>query len=258
MRHSSSVLALVALVALACVPQPVEWTGTAALPGAEGGGLVVDAAGRAAPAPAPVGPAPFAPPNACAELVRVAGSRGGERYAVWWEPRADSSARLLAAHSSDGGASWPDRYVVDSLDRGARGCRRPAPAVAADSVNGYVHVSYALDAPEGAGLFYAHLMDPRAQFEPPAAVMYGEGPGHSAVASDGEHVAVAYEDPNRGRPAIGLAISRTAGHTFESKAVPVSGADHDAAAPAVAVRGARVAVGWTGDGARVVRTGRIK
>jgi hypothetical protein len=87
---------------------------------------VLAAAGGPASSPVGVTPA-YAPPNACAGLVRVVAAAGGERYAAWWAPRADSSAHLLAAHSSDGGVTWPHSYVVDSLDRGTRGCRRPAP-----------------------------------------------------------------------------------------------------------------------------------
>jgi hypothetical protein len=93
-----------------------------------------------------------------------------------------------------------------------------------------VHVAYSLDAPEGPGIFYAHLMDPRAQFEVPAALVYGGG-GSVAVASDDQTVAIAYEDPNSSRPRIALAVSRTAGHTFESKSIPVSSRDTTARTP---------------------------
>ena len=253
-----SALALSAL-ALACVPQPVAWDAEQPLPGgAEGAALVIDAAGRVTQAAEP-GATAFAPPNACPNSVRVARAAGAERYAVWWAPRADSTAHLLAARSSDGGLTWPHGYVVDSLDRGRVGCARPAPAVAADSANGYVHVAYALDAPEGAGIFYAHLMDPRARFEVPAAIVYGERPGAASVASDDSVVAVAYENPNTARPTIAAAVSRTAGHTFESKAIEVSGSQGDATAPRVAVRGTRVAVAWLAAGrAPMVRVGTVR
>lgn len=254
MRHRP--LAVVVLAALAaCIPQPVEWEARRQL--AAGAPLVaaLDAPALAEPAdPA----AAAALPGACAGSVRGAAGAGGERYVVWWEPRPDSSARLLAARSTDGGTSWAERYVVDSLDRGERGCRRPAPSIAADSATGYVHVAYSLDAPEGPGIFYAHLMDPRAQFEVPAAVVYGERPGATAVAADDQSVVVAYEDPNGARRQVGVAVSRTAGHTFESKAIPASVGDVEATTPSVAVRGTRLAVAWVEASGPVVRTGRIK
>ena len=204
--------------------------------------------------------------GACAGSERVATARGSERYVAWWRPRADSSAALLLARSTDGGATWGAPVAVDSLDRGVRACARPAPAIAADSVNGYVHVVYFLDAPEGPGLFYAHQMDPRAPFEPPSAIVYGERPVSAAVASRGDTVVVAYEDPNRPRPQIELALSRTGGHLFEERHLDVSGDDVAARDPHVALgAGGRVTVGWTesrgdeGDGGtRVVREGTLR
>jgi hypothetical protein len=254
-------VSLVVAPAAGCVPQPVAWEEERALPAAAvAAPIALDGAGRVAAAPP--GASPAAPPAgdaACPNSLQVAAAAGQERYAVWWAPRADSTARLLAAHSGDGGVTWPDAYVVDSLDRGARGCRRPPPAIAADARNGYVHVTYALDAPEGAGIFYAHLMDPRAQFELPVPIVYGEGSGATAVASDDQTLAVAYENPNSRRAQVALAVSLTAGHTFEGKSVTVSGDDAEGASPRVAVRGRRVAVAWVGEGgAPRVRTGAVK
>ena len=253
MRQSPvAVLVPLVLLAAACVPEPVAWDPPRGLASAAGPLVAALDAGGAAPSPAP------ALPGACPGSARVAAAAGQERWAAWWAPRPDSSAVLMAARSADAGASWAQRYVVDSLDRGSRGCQRPAPSIAADSANGYVHVAYALDAPEGAGIFYAHLMDPRAQFEVPAAVVYGERPGATAVASDDQSVVVAYENPNTARPQVGAAVSRTAGHTFESKAIAVSGTDTDAVTPSVAVRGTRVAVAWMAPSGPAVRTGRIE
>jgi len=148
------------------------------------------------------------------------------------------------------GSAWRGPIMVDSLDqgpgdaqaadRGAYGCARPAPSVAIDQKYGYVHVAYALTGPEGPGVFYAHQMDPRSQFEPPVAILYGERIGDARVAVDGEVVAVAYEDPNSGlgRRKIGLAVSRTSGHLFEDRLTasgPISNArdphDHMRVAP---------------------------
>ena len=60
----------------------------------------------------------------------------------------------------------------------------------------------------------------------------------------GDLVLVAYEDPNTGgRPYVSLAVSRTAGHSFDERFV-VSSAASSAERPRVAMRGRSVAVGW--------------
>lgn len=230
--------------------------------------LTLDAGGRIALVPpSPLGlPEDVPEARRCPASVRFAVGMRGDRFAAWWAVRPDSSAVLLAAYSSDSGRTWAASSAVDTLDRGVRGCARPSPALAADLVNGYVHVAYFLDAPEGPGLFYSHLMDPRARFEPPSVLVYGERPVAASVASAGDTVAVAYEDPNRPRPQIELALSRTAGHLFEERHIDVSGDDVAARAPRVAVGAGRVAVMWiegAGDaeqrpGAVVVRVGRVQ
>ena len=195
-----------------------------------------------------------------ASAVAAASGRGAERYAVWWALRADSSALLLAAYSPDAAQGWVRVYAVDTLDRSTRGCARPAPALAADRVNGYAHVVYWLEAPEGPGVFYAHLMDPRSRFEPAAVIVYGRTPAAASVASAGDVVAVAYEDPNRDRPQVQLALSRTAGHLFEERALDVSGGDVEARDPRVTLgSGGRITVSWSergGPDAPVVRVER--
>jgi hypothetical protein len=164
-------------------------------------------------------------------------------YAVWWAPRADSSAALLAARSRDDGESWPDLAPVDTADRGVSGCRRPAADVAADGSNGYVHVAYSLVAPGAPGVFFAHSMPDHFMFHAPVAVVYGERPVAVSVAASGDVVVVAYEDPNAAQARVGLAISRTLGHTFEER-VTASTGPGGAVEPRVAVAGRRVAVAW--------------
>lgn len=270
---SVPLLAAIPLLAAGCEAAPITWqeerpggaTPSAADPSVR---LALENQVRAAEAPG-ITPRPSgdeAPFAGCPGSARVAAMRGGERYAAWWRVRADSSALLLVARSTDGGATWAAPFAVDSLDRGVRACARPAPALAADSVNGYVHVAYFLDAPEGPGLFYAHQMDPRAPFEPASVIVYGERPVAAAVASLGDTVVVAYEDPNRPRPQIELALSRTGGHFFEERHIDVSGTDVAARAPRVALGGGRVAVAWTeragddaaGAGREVVRVGGLR
>lgn len=172
----------------------------------------------------------------------------GRRWSAWWEIRPDSSASLLADERDSTGATL-QRVVVDSVDRALLGCARPAPAISVDSVNGYVHVAYYMVAPEGPGLFYSHLMDPRLhRFESPMALVYGEKPVRVAVASRGDTVALAYEDPNSERGRIALSMSLTSGHLFEQTArlIPVSTSSQQASAPQIVrLQGGQLWVGWT-------------
>lgn len=195
----------------------------------------------------------------CARSLRVVVAPTRGRVAVWWTRVGESRVHLAAAWRDtipEQGrlGAWRGPIIVDSLDqgprdaqadvRGAYGCARPAPSVVVDTVNGYVHVAYALTGPEGPGVFYAHQMDPRSAFEPPVAVLYGERLGEARVASHGDVVAVAYEDPNsRGRVRIGVAFSRTAGHLFEERLTASGGTD--ARDPHIVVRGRAVVVGWS-------------
>ena len=168
---------------------------------------------------------------------------------------------LVAAWQDDPEATaaettpWRGPFLVDTLDqgpqdaraaeRGAVGCARPAPGVVVDDRHGWVHVAYALTGPEGSGVFYAHQMDPRAPFEVPVAVVYGDRLGTVRVAAAGDVVAVAYDDPNSGaRPAVALALSRTGGHVFEERRLAGDGTG-TAEDPHVAVRGRAVVVGWS-------------
>jgi hypothetical protein len=206
--------------------------------------LAIDSAGRVqwlAPEPPP----PSAPAGsaACPGSLRVARAGRQDVYAVWWVPRADSSATLLAARSLDGGRSWPEIAPVDTADRSGTGCRRPAPSVAADASNGYVHVAYALVAPGAPGVFFAHSMPGRFVFHAPVPIVYGDRPGRTSVAASGDVVAVAYEDPNGVEPRVALALSRTLGHTFQYR-VPASTGIGAAVEPRVAVAGGTVAVAW--------------
>src|SRR4051812_37821416 len=127
-RATRRSVALATTLALAaCEAPPVAWQearrgggGHAAArdgpPAARRGGGAHAAAGDGLPAGVAAG--------ACDGSVRSAVGRGAERYAAWWRPRADSSAVLLVARSTDRGASWGTPVVVDSLDRGVRACAR--------------------------------------------------------------------------------------------------------------------------------------
>lgn len=234
----------VALALLAaCAEPPVQWSDerSAAPPDAHAtltadGTLVPDTLARLAAsvtAPQPRCPGSLA--------LAVAGPR---LFGVWWTVRADSSALLLSARSDDGGASWTKPVAVDTADTGVIGCRRSPPSIAADSASGYVHVTYALRGREGPGLFFSHSMDGGAMFHEAVPIVYGDRLGRTSVAADGDHVAVAFEDPNSATPRIGLALSRTMGHIFEHRLIPVSTDDGAATHPLVAVHGRRIAVAW--------------
>lgn len=195
----------------------------------------------------------------CARSLRIVNAPGRGRVAVWWSRRGQSRVALVSAwrDSSASGLAreWRGPIMVDSLDqgpgdaraaeRGAAGCARPAPSVAVDDQLGYVHVAYVLVAPEGAGVFYAHQMDPRAAFESPQAIVYGERLGAARVAAAGTIVGVAYEDPNSGdRTRVALAVSKLSGHLFEPRLI-ASGTTTIARDPYVAVRGRAVVMGWS-------------
>ncbi|HKH91605.1 MAG TPA: hypothetical protein VKA54_07370 [Gemmatimonadaceae bacterium] len=172
-------------------------------------------------------------------------SRAGSRlYAAWWRVRSDSGAHLLAAYSANDGGAWSAPSPVDTTDQSVTGCNRAPPAIAADSASGYVHVVFSLLGREGPGLFYAHSMDAGATFHSAVPIFYGDRLGRSSVAADGDVVVVAFEDPNSRRPRVGLALSRTMGHIFEERLLPVSDDNGIATHPLAAVRGRRIAVAW--------------
>lgn len=182
--------------------------------------------------------------GACPASARVApgGASGTERYVAWWAPRADSSAALLSARSTDGGRSWSAPEPVDTADHRPTGCNRPAPAIAADSSSGYVHVAYSMRDAQGAGIFFSHSMDRGKMFHWPVTITYGEHLTDVAIAVRGDTVAIAYIEPSSDHPQLGLALSHTMGHIFEDRlTVPSSS---DASDPAVAIAPGRIGVAW--------------
>jgi hypothetical protein len=215
----------------------------------------------------------------CGRSLRVALAARRGRVAVWWTRREKGRVRLVAAWRDTVAAvgasparlgAWRGPIVIDTLDqgpedaqadlRGAVGCARAAPSIVVDDAHGYVHVGYALTGPEGPGVFYAHQMDPRAGFEVPQAIVYGERLGAVRVSARGDVVAVAYDDPNGGeRPRVGLAVSLTSGHTFADRII-ASSAIANARDPHVVTSGRAIVVGWsespTGGGEPVFRVRR--
>jgi len=252
-------LLLVALAACAELRSPVEWRDARARDADSLPGRLVLRADSAAFAPDTLAAGVSLPGGACPGSARVAwsGGSGVERYVVWWAPRADSSAALMSARSTDGGRSWTTVEPVDTVDRSTVGCSRPAPAVAADSASGYVHVAYSMRAPEGTGVFFSHSMEHGHMYHSPVAIMYGDELRQVAIASLGDTVAVAFVQPTRSRSELGVALSRTMGHIFEERVtVPSSG---DASDPAVALAPGTIAVAWVqrAPGSAPVLTTRI-
>ncbi len=254
---------LACLALTACAPDAVTWDSEKRTPVPVPAGARLTLQAGDVPAMAQ----PWKPPMMPSGTARCEGSlvatraRGDTAFAAWWAPRADSSALLVVARSDDGGLNWRPPEIADSTDKGRTGCARPVPFIAADTHNGYVHVVYFMVAAEGPGLFFTHSMGQGVMFHSAVPIVYGERVVAAAVSCDGDTVAVAYVDPNTVPAQLWLALSRTTGHIFEER-VAVSPSTVQAARPAVAVRGHRVAVGWYetnrggGAGVTVVRTGR--
>ena len=195
---------------------------------------------------APVGP-PLVSGPVCSGSLRVAGDGRGGAFAAWWVPREDSGVVLVVAHRPAGDSSaWTAPVTADARDRGKGGCRRPAPGISADASRGYVHLAYFLDAPTGAGVYGGHSMENGTYFHDPVAIVYGDRVVPAAVATSGDVVAVAYEDPNSARARIAVAISLTAGHIYEYRA-DASPSTMRATNPRVAVDGRRLAVAWSAE-----------
>jgi hypothetical protein len=107
-----------------------------------------------------------------------------------------------------------------------------------------VHIAYFAEPREGSGVFYAHSMDNGVTFHTPVAVVFGDKASAVSVAASGDTVAVAYEDPNSERPAIGLALSRTIGHIFSVNSI-ASPPSSRATLPVVRIDGQTIRVWWS-------------
>jgi hypothetical protein len=122
-------------------------------------------------------------------------------------------------------------------------------------------VAYSMVAPEGKGVFFAHSMGP--MVHAPVGVIYGDHLVRTAIAAQGDDVAVAYEDPNGSRQQVAVAFSIVQGHIFAWHATASRSVDV-ATTPAVALAGRQLAVSWAtrrasdSSATRVVRVGRIQ
>ena len=253
LHRAFRIAAVVSVVTAACAPSPIEWGDPYSLPAplARAARLAFDST-KGLVAVAVSHTPPPAPANQCPASARVARDAQGDSYAVWWALRSDSTADLVVSRSEDG-AVWSTPIRVDSVDIARVGCRRPAPSI--DAHGGHVHVAYAMAAREGPGIFATHSMDRGNMFHTPVAVVYGERLGETAIAARGDVVVIAYEDPNSPLDHIGVAVSRTMAHLFQSRQTitPSAGA---ARRPGIVLADDRIAVTWTRSDSAATRMAR--
>lgn len=247
---------------VACEPANVRWRDAARLDAAAataaGASWRLTLAADGAPAPARA-EAPRAMPAgvACPGSIVASRERGADWHAAWFVARADSSVALMVSRSANDGATWAPAMAADARDEGRRGCARPAPAIAADPIAGFVHVAYWIEAPGGGGVWLVHSMDRGVMWHPPVALAFGADPARASVAAAGDTVAVAFESPNANEGWIDLSLSTSAGHLIDFTLPAVSGRSVAARDPRVALRGRTIAVAWTTDNGALImaRTG---
>jgi hypothetical protein len=256
----SAVLFIPLILLSACDAPAVDWSDPVAFAAGSGQRLVLDGTGAPKEIADPSAADIALPSGAgvCKTSLRTA--RGSASlHGAWWVVRADSSAGLYAAASTDSGRSWSAAIPVDTADRSTNGCSRPAPALA--TVGDDLQLAYSMTAPEGTGVFFAHFMG--SMLHSPVAVIYGERLVATAIAAEDDRVAVAYEEPNGKRAQVDVALSSSQGHIFEWHETASRGVDV-ATSPAVALSGQSIAVAWSTRepadtvSSRVVRTGHFR
>jgi hypothetical protein len=254
-------LTVASLVLLAaCDQPPIEWHDPVAIPDPPAlSHLTTDSSGHTEFAAEVI--RLVTPPKAaglCPTSLQTAVGKA-HVHAVWWSVRPDSSAVLYSATSADSGKTWGTATTVDTSDISSRGCSRPPPSLT--TVGDDMHVAYSMIAPEGTGVFFAHFMG--SMLHSPVAVIYGERLVATAIAAEGDRVAVAYEEPNGKRDRIDVALSLTQGHIFELHTTATRDVDV-ATSPSVALAGRSLAVAWVerrldaSASAHMIRAGRLK
>jgi hypothetical protein len=231
-----TILGAAGFLLVACVKEPVDWGDVSYRPSQLG-----DPDARSAVLAANL-PTPSSGINQCLRSIRTANA-GPDLFRVWWTSRGDSSAVLSMQHSRDNGGSWDSPVTVESRDRGRRGCDRPAPGVFYDSLRGNLHLVYFIEAATGAGIFFAHSMDRGAMFHSPVPVVFGNTASAASVAANGDSVVVVFEDPNATAPRIGIALSHSTGHIFESRGEATPD-DVPAVSPWVMLDHRKITVWW--------------
>ncbi|MDQ6885716.1 MAG: glycoside hydrolase [Gemmatimonadota bacterium] len=243
-RRNRGITALLCLAITVACDAPLEWGRVSPLAGGTTAGRRLVGRTPAHVALVEVPRSSIAlPAGGCPASVVFAAARA-ERYAAWWRARADSGMTLVVARSGNAGREWDAAVVADARDRSNGSCDRPPPAIAADSSSGYVHLAYFLRSADGSGVWFTHSMDGGLSWHAPVGITFGDNPARTAVASLGDTVVVAYEDPSGDPRRIGIAISRTMGHIFEER-LPVTGTEGSATDPLLLLRPGAIAVAWT-------------
>jgi hypothetical protein len=109
-------------------------------------------------------------------------------------------------------------------------------------MEGRLYVAYFLEQATGPGIFFVHRMDATG-FHDPVSIAYGKRPSEVSLATEGDRVVVAYEEPNAERGQIWVALSGSMGHLFEYRG-PVSGASELSRHPEVQLHGTKLEVSW--------------
>jgi hypothetical protein len=233
----------------ACDRAPIVWQDAIRLDSASlaaagsGWRLVIDAKGIAR-AESPLAPVHQSSAAICPGSGVAAHVSGGEWFTAWWVARPDSSVKLMVSRSTDAGATWAAPMPADARDAGRRGCARPAPAIAADSATGFVHLAYFLEPAEGAGVWLVHSMEHGTMWHAPVALAFGADPALASVAVLGDTVAVAFESPNRSEASVSLSLSTSDGHLIDHTLPWISGRSVPVGDPRVALRGKWIGVAW--------------
>jgi hypothetical protein len=233
---ASAAVYLLALAVGACTKNPVEW-GDVSYRRSQLGDP--DARSAVLSANLPSIDSTVAP---CLRSIRTAGA-GTDLFRAWWAARKDSSVVLSMQHSTNRGGTWEAPVAVETRDRGRAGCDRPAPGTFFDPGRGYLHLVYFIEAADGSGVFFAHSMDKGAMFHSPVPVVYGNRASAASVAANGDSVVVVFENPNATAPQIGIVLSHSTGHIFESRG-DVTPDDVPAISPWVALAHRKITVWW--------------
>ena len=224
------------LLLLACLREPVEWGDVAYRPSQLG-----DPDARSGILSANL-PTIHGTVGQCLRSIRTAGN-GTDLFRAWWSAKSDSSVVLSMQHSANNGSSWETPVIVESRDRGQRGCDRPEPGIFLDAKTGYVFLVYFIEAADGAGVFFAHSMDKGRMFHSPVPVVYGNTPSQASVAANGDSVVAVFEDPNSTTARVGIVMSSTTGHIFEQRG-QVTPDDVPAVRPWIALDHDTITVWW--------------
>jgi hypothetical protein len=87
-------------------------------------------------------------------------------------------------------------------------------------------------------------MDSASTFHAAVPIVFGNTPSRVSIDSEGDRVAIAFEDPNSRQPMVGVSLSATMGHIFERR-MTVSSPNGRARQPVVRLAGDSIRVWWS-------------